>query len=39
MTKLRMPLTEPVTYHVKQKFTRVLSAYHATPVSAPVMST
>ena len=39
MTKLRMPLAEPVTYHVKQKFTRVLSAYYATPVSAPIMST
>ena len=31
-----MPLTEPVSYHVKQKFTSVLSAYYATTVSAPI---
>ena len=27
-----MPLSEPVSYHVKQKLTRVLSVFHATPV-------
>ena len=31
-----MPLSEPVSYHVKQKLTRVLSAFHATPVSVPI---
>ena len=31
-----MPLSEPVSYHVKQKLTRVLSALHATPVSVPI---
>ena len=36
MSKLRMPLSEPVSYHVKQKLTRVLSVFHATPVSVPI---
>ena len=31
-----MPLSEPVSYHVKQKLTRVLSVFHATPVSVPI---
>ena len=35
-SRLRVPLSEPVSYHVKQKLTRVLSAFHATPVSIPV---
>ena len=29
-------LSEPVRYHVKQKLTRVLSVFHATPVSVPI---
>ena len=36
ISKLRMPLSEPVSYHVKQKLTRVLSVFHATPVSVPI---
>ena len=36
ITKLRVPLSEPVSYHVKQKLTRVLSVFHATPVSVPI---
>ena len=35
-SRLRVPLSEPVSYHVKQKLTRVLSAFHATPVSVPI---
>ena len=35
-TKLRVPLSEPVSYHVKQKLTRVVSAFHATPVRIPI---
>ena len=35
MSKLHVPLSEPVSYHVKQKLMRVLSAFHATPVSVP----
>ena len=31
-----MPLSKPVSYHVKQKLTRVLSVFHATPVSVPI---
>ena len=31
-----MSLSEPVSYHVKQKLTRVLSVFHATPVSVPI---
>ena len=31
-----MPLSEPVSYHVKQKLARVLSVFHATPVSVPI---
>ena len=31
-----MPLSEPVSYDVKQKLTGVLSAFHATPVSVDV---
>ena len=31
-----MPLSEAVRYHVKQKLTRVLSMFHATPVSVPI---
>ena len=30
-----MPLSEPVSYHVKQELKRVLSAFHVTPVSVP----
>ena len=29
-------MSEPVSCHVKQKLTRVLSAFHATPVSVPL---
>ena len=36
ITKLRVPLSKPVSYHVKQKLTRVLSVFHATPVSVPI---
>ena len=36
ITKLRVPLTELVSYHVKQKLTRVQSACRATPVSVPI---
>ena len=36
MTNLRVPLSELVSYHVKQKLTRVLSVFHATPVSVPI---
>ena len=31
-----MPLSEPVSYHVKQKLTRVLSVFHATAVRVPI---
>ena len=34
-----MPLTEPVSYHVKQDLTLLLSAFHATPVSVPTTDT
>ena len=30
-------LSEPGSYHVKQKLTRVLSAFHATHLSVPIM--
>ena len=36
MSKLRVPFSEPVSYHVKQKLKRVLSAFHATPISVPI---
>ena len=36
MSKLRVPFSEPVSYHVKQKLMRVLSAFHATPISVPI---
>ena len=32
-----MSLSEPVSYHIKQKLTRVLSVFHATPVIVPIM--
>ena len=32
-----MPLSEPVSYHVKQKLTTVLSAFHATLISVSVV--
>ena len=35
-TKLRVPLSEPVSDHVKQYLTRVLSAFHTTPVSVTI---
>ena len=31
-----MPVSEPVSYDVKQKLTRVLSVFHATHVSVPI---
>ena len=31
-----MPLSEPVSYHIKQKLTRVLSAFHVTHIIVPV---
>ena len=31
-----MPLSEPVSFHVKQKLTRVLSVFHATTVSVTI---
>ena len=34
--KVTCALSEPVSYHVKQKLTRVLSVFHATPVSVPI---
>ena len=36
MSKLHVPFSEPVSYHVKQKLMRVLSAFHATPTSVPI---
>ena len=39
ISKLRVPLTEPVSYHVKQELTLLLGAFHATPVSVPVTDT
>ena len=36
ITKLSVPVSEPVSYHVKQKLTRVLSVFHATPVIVPI---
>ena len=31
-----MPLSEPVSFYVKQKLTRVLRVFHATPVSVTI---
>ena len=36
MSKLRVPFSEPVSYHVKQKLMGVLSPFHATPISVPI---
>ena len=36
LTKLRVPLGEPVSYHVNQKLTSVQIMFHATPVSVPI---
>ena len=36
MSKLRVPLSEPVSFHVKLELTTVLSAFHATPVNVPI---
>ena len=36
MTKLPVPLSEPVSNHVKQEIRRVLSVFDVTPVSVPL---
>lgn len=33
---LHVALSEPVSYHIKQKLTRTLSVFHATPISVPI---